>query len=156
MTGARPDGPGSRPSDGAQEVSTLTGFDPSRFEYRFSIDGENERHDWIVTGEHGAINIWAENRAGAGDYGRYWIGGIEGHAKKAADYQDAATPSQELCWLLLAPCWHDGSSLQFSELIELPQPTGKPMGDNVLDRLRPTLRDRYRLWLVREDEEQPA
>jgi hypothetical protein len=32
-----------------------------RFEYRFQVASYNgERHDWILVGDVGAINIWAE------------------------------------------------------------------------------------------------
>jgi hypothetical protein len=127
-----------------------SGFDPARFEYRFSIKDGHERHDWIASGEFGAINIWAEpSTPGFGDR---WYGGIEGHAKSPADYQDAEKPTHNLCWLLLGPCWHDGSSLQFSEEVEprLPWPTGNAMSGDVLADLRPLLRRRYRSWLAEE------
>jgi hypothetical protein len=145
---------GFRPTDGAASVSTAdaasipNAFDPSCFEYRFSIRDGRERHDWIASGEYGAIGIWAEPSTPG--YGERWYGGVEGHSRTPAEYQDAAKPSQELCWLLLAPCWHDGSSLQFSEQVEhrLPWPTGNAMSGDVLEELRPLLRRRYRDWLA--------
>jgi hypothetical protein len=133
---------------GPEEVSALTGFDPSRFEYRFSVRDGHERHDWIASGGHGAINIWAEPHS-TRSYGERWFGGIECHSPKPLYESDNDKPHHELCWLLLKPCWHDGSSLQFSEQVEerLPEPRGMPISGHILEQLRPLLRSRYRTWL---------
>jgi hypothetical protein len=122
-----------------------------RFEYRFQVASYNgERHDWILVGDAGAINIWAEPSSATSFDGRRWFGGIEGHSKAPAEYQKADKPSQELCWLLLAPCWHDGSSLQFSEEVAplLPDPSGAPLPEFICQRLMSILQHRYRSWFA--------
>ena len=133
-------------SDGAASVSTLTGFDPSRFEYRFSIGDGRERHDWIAAGKLGAINIWAEPTSSSFRDDN-WFGGIECHSAQPLEYEGG---HHERCWLLDAECWHDGSSLQFSEQVEgrLPLPCGEPIAAYIFEKLKPLLRSRYRTWLA--------
>jgi hypothetical protein len=101
---------------------------------------------WSLRGERGGIhvNAWPSSTP---SFGCEWSGGIEGHSPVPREY-DRGTPSHEHCWLLGGPCWHDGSSLQFSEQIApyLPNP-GEPLDeDNHLDVLRVMLR-RYDCWL---------
>jgi hypothetical protein len=51
-------------------------------------------------------------------WGEVYYGGVEVHSPKPMyDFGDGK-PHHENCWLLKAPCWHDGSSLYFSENIE--------------------------------------
>lgn len=78
--------------------------------------GDITRHMWTLVGENGGIHIWAEPTSDA-FRGEQFYGGIETHSKKRVYDWDAA-PSHEDCWLLGCPCWHDGSSLYFSERIE--------------------------------------
>lgn len=132
-------------SDQAPSGLAPTGFDPLRFEYRFSIKEKRERHDWIVAGKLGAINIWAEPTTSS-YRGEHWFGGIECHRAQPFEYNSG---HHEHCWLLDAECWHDGSSLQFSEQVEhrLPPPSGRPIDGSLLDQLSPLLTSRYRTWL---------
>jgi hypothetical protein len=117
-----------------------------RFEYRFYLSGERERHDWIIAGALGAINIWAEPSV-TRFAGERWFGGIECHSAKRPE---CAGGHHEHCWLLNAECWHDGSSLQFSEEVEraLPAPCGQPIDATTLEELKPLLISRYRTWLT--------
>lgn len=121
----------------------------ARYEYRFSLRNGRERHDWCLIGDEGAINIWAEPTASAWRDER-WFGGIEGHSATPLDYSGG---HHEHCWLLGKECWHDGSSLQFSEQVEpfLPEPVGRSMAATVGDNLLPILRSRYRSWLCDSD-----
>jgi hypothetical protein len=98
----------------------------TRFEYRFSLRNGRERHDWSLIGEQGAVDVWAEPSPPG--YGDRWFGGIELHFAKRPKHLSARA-KHKLCWLLLKPCYHDGSSLAFSEGVApyLPDPTGKPM-----------------------------
>lgn len=43
--------------------------------------------------------------------------GLEIHYRNCPDYMNPKEPSQEHCWLLDAPCWHDGSSLYACEFV---------------------------------------
>ena len=37
-------------------------------------------------------------------------GGIEYHYREPPEHMQDEAPSHDHCWLLKAPCWHDGSS----------------------------------------------
>jgi hypothetical protein len=80
---------------------------------------ENDRHIWSVVGPAGGVHIWAAPspwKPGDRFYGQeMFYGGIEVHSRTPM-YGDHA--SQDECWLIGGPCWHDGSSLYFSESIE--------------------------------------
>lgn len=78
------------------------------------ITGEPEGRLWIwgVAGPSGGVHIWAQ-QSGSLDFDPYY-GGVEIHRATQGEYDDK-TPSQQHCWLLEGPCWHDGSSLFFSE-----------------------------------------
>ena len=145
-SGRAPSGQALVASDEAPAGLHPSGFDPSRCEYRFSISEGRERHDWIISGSLGAINIWAEPSPSSFRDER-WFGGIECHSAAPLEY---AGGHHERCWLLNAECWHDGSSLQFSEQVEfrLPPPCGKPIAGDMLSELTPLLRSRYRSWLA--------
>lgn len=75
----------------------------------------HQQHTWTAVGEHGAIHVWAvpSGDYGASPYRERFYGGIEVHSLTGE-----GEPSHSACWLLNAPCWHDGSSLFFSENIE--------------------------------------
>lgn len=67
----------------------------------------------------GAVSIWASPRPD--DYhssfrDEKWFGGVEVHYEKQPKYSNKSEPSQPACMSLLGlPCWHDGSSLLFTE-----------------------------------------
>ena len=86
------------------------------------------RYDWIRWESTGAIQAWAEfvpNMVGRSCCGSLWIGGIECHAASGE-----GDPSHEQCWVLGKSCWHDGSSLQFSEEIEQFLPDSPDLTDS--------------------------
>lgn len=149
--------PGSRPTDEAGQsalpVSTAdaasipNAVEPV-FQYRFSerrrSDGsKSERHDWCLIHKSGAINIWAEPYSREAGFGERWFGGVECHWASPPSCLRSDKPSQEHCWLINRPCWHDGSSLFFSERIEphLPDPNGRQMDGSANDLMQFHLRD---------------
>lgn len=82
-------------------------------------EGEVKRHMWTLVGPNGAVHIWAEPAPDAMSWGDKYFGGVEIHSPKRLYKSDwAAEPLHAECWLLKCPCWHDGSSLYFSERIE--------------------------------------
>lgn len=88
------------------------------FDYIAPKDGVT-RHMWTAKGENGAVHVWAEPHTADLGWGEKFYGGIEIHSPKRLYESDwAAEPSHVDCWLLNGPCWHDGSSLYFSEKIE--------------------------------------
>ncbi len=88
-----------------------------RNKYEFSMEIHNPRHVWSVIGRHLAIHLHISdlgNLLGKEACDRY-SGGIEIHYRQPPDYMKDDAPSNDRCWLLKAPCWHDGSSLQVTE-----------------------------------------
>lgn len=86
------------------------------WEYRLSLrSGRYPVHTWILSGERGAIH--AHCTRDISNYRQEWLGGIECHYAEPPDYMRDKEPSHELCWLIHKPCWHDGTSLGFSEQI---------------------------------------
>lgn len=88
-----------------------------RSKYEFSIEIGHPHHVWTVVGRHLAIhlNITDYGEDHAKKYGERYSGGIEIHYRQPPEYMKDDAPSQDHCWLLKAPCWHDGSSLQVTE-----------------------------------------
>lgn len=80
-----------------------------KYEYaNNSIRGEV--HTWTVIGPLGGLHLhihkYKDNE---------YTGGLEIHRRQPSQYQQDDAPSQDQCWLLHCPCWHDGSSLIASE-----------------------------------------
>lgn len=76
---------------------------------------EKGRHIWSVSGPGGGIHVWASHLDGdAAFWGSNWIGGVEVHSR--VPMYEGQAPHDE-CWLIGGKCFHDGSSLYFSENI---------------------------------------
>lgn len=97
----------------------------------------NERL-WSCVGPELGIHIWIA-KSEVPLLGREYYGGLEMHYRAAPDYMRESPPSQKMCWLLEAPCWHDGTSLYASEVII---PFWKLDPDND-ERMFEFLRDEY-------------
>ena len=88
---------------------------------------DEPHHTWFIKGAGGGVHIWAR-QAKITNRPTEWIGGVECHWSECpSDYSGwfkPDAPSQPDCWLLDGPCWHDGTSLYFSESIapRLPHP----------------------------------
>ena len=77
------------------------------------------QHTWWIKGVGGGVHIWAR-RAPSEGWPTEWIGGVEVHhasCPESSGWFKPDEPSQTACWLLEGPCWHDGTSLYFSERI---------------------------------------
>lgn len=103
-----------------------------RYEYRYVPFGEGPQvtHLWSVVGDEGGLHISITDTADENktSFGRFY-GGLECHYRKRPDYvRDETPPDHENCWLIHAPCWHDGTSLYASEVI-IPYWQGEP-GNN--------------------------
>lgn len=116
------------------------------FAYKVYTRGSRQEHQWSLVGERGGIHVDAWLAADS-LYGERWLGGIEGHSPTRRDY-DSEKPSHEHCWLIQGPCWHDGSSLQFSEQIAPYLPMrGEAMTNLEHEEVLRTMRSRYLSWL---------
>lgn len=116
------------------------------WQYKTTVRGGRDTHTWCLNGPRGGIHVDAwEAPMSFGD--ERWMGGIEGHSPTPREY-DSAAPSHEHCWLLQGPCWHDGSSLQFSEQIApyLTHP-GKPFPESDHLHVLCVMMSRYNQWL---------
>ena len=85
------------------------------WKYEVVLRAGRPEHIWCLIGDAGAIHIHAS--LSEWDGRKEWIGGIECHFASAQDYMDPEKPSHDHCWLLGKPCWHDGTSLGFSEQV---------------------------------------
>lgn len=78
-----------------------------KLEYRLTLGGPGPcLHQYIAIGAAGAVQLVIREY----DDGEC-SAGLEIHYREAPDYMRGKAPSQERCWLLESPCWHDGSSL---------------------------------------------
>lgn len=71
---------------------------------------------WACIGPEFAMHIHITDRGAEDQFSRYY-GGLEFHYRTAPDYLSDKAPSHTDCWLLKAPCWHDGTSVYASEVI---------------------------------------
>ncbi|TDQ63605.1 hypothetical protein ATL17_1612 [Maritalea mobilis] len=115
---------------------------------------EGNRHIWFAKSELGGVHIWAieQDKDWRDRWGERFLGGIEIHSPKPL-YGDCQA-SHDDCWLLNAPCWHDGSSLQFSEQIE---PVMRHCDDirEMDDYIIGTCIERYRYQFDHDEQPQP-
>lgn len=74
-------------------------------------------HRWSIADEkNGALEFWYREREGDMDYP---CAGLEAHYRKPPNYMNDKKASHEVCQILCAPCWHDGSSLAGSDFYEV-------------------------------------
>jgi hypothetical protein len=70
-------------------------------------------HAWSMVGAKGAVHLHITDYGEK--YGTQYSGGIETHWRSPPECMQDQPPSQDTCWLLHCPCWHDGSALQVTE-----------------------------------------
>ena len=88
-----------------------------RCKYEFTAEF-SERHTWSIVGRHLGIHLHITDLSkmpGVDLDGRL-SGGVEYHFRQPPEHMKDEAPSQDRCWLLKAPCWHDGSSMQVSDV----------------------------------------
>lgn len=96
-------------------------------EYRYEVTEQDEngtplrtkRHDWVLVGPEGAVNIWAVENCDElrSLLGRDFYGGVEIHHRVTPRYRRGEDPDHTDCELLGGVCWHNGSSLYFQRSI---------------------------------------
>lgn len=87
-----------------------------RKEYKMNFPyGDKPHHTWSIIGAHGAKHLHISS------YGKddnvNFSGGLETHWRNPPEYMAEDAPSQDKCWLLGQPCWHDGTSSYVSDKI---------------------------------------
>ena len=87
-----------------------------RYKYEYSRRFGQPFHVWSAVGARGGAHLhitdYGEEHEAKG--GARHSGGIEFHSRVPMPGVDRP-PDCDDCWLLHAPCWHDGSSLAASE-----------------------------------------
>jgi len=110
--------------------------------YQAVYRGGRITHLWSLADKTGGIHISANVMEWTSG-GRDWIGGCETHYAAPPDYMKADKPSHEHCWVLGGPCWHDGSSLYFSENVA-------PMLPNAWDSNPNDMKTRHHEYVLSE------
>lgn len=108
-------------------------------------------HTWVLKGEKGAVHIHAFLvKEITGDNSWDWLGGIEMH--KPVPDEEA---NHKHCYILGGPCYHDGSSLQFSEQVAPRLPHSKSENPHDMEYAHQMvyniLMDRYNSWFGEDD-----
>ena len=108
--------PQNCPSSGPRDPY-MTAPRDFRCRYTYQIDYGHPRHIWVVIGAKGALHLHISDlrEALTQSGGPRYTGGIEMHYRQPPRYLAHTPPSQDQCWILHGPCWHDGSSLQAEE-----------------------------------------
>lgn len=88
-----------------------------RSKYEFSMQFGHAYHVWSVVARHIGmhLHICDYGETDEKKLGERYSGGIEIHYRQPPDYMKDEAPSNDNCWLLKAPCWHDGSSMQVTD-----------------------------------------
>jgi hypothetical protein len=87
-----------------------------KFKYEYTNDFGTPRHTWSLVGAKGGLHLHISELKTAQFEDEKYSGGIEIHYRYPPEYRENDAPSHNNCWLLGCPCWHDGSSLQVSEI----------------------------------------
>lgn len=87
--------------------------------YKLEYDLGRWRHNYVIETSWGALELHVhemdeETKKRHPDLSEP-TGGIECHYRAPPGYMADRPPSHNRCWILDAPCWHDGSSLAASE-----------------------------------------
>lgn len=106
--------------------------------------GEQGRHIWTLKGPNGAIHVWAAEHSKdlASRFSERYYGGVETHSPTQL-YGSDTQSSHENCWLLGGPCYHDGTSLYFSENIAPILPSKPPFSDGVVEYINAVMLNFY-------------
>ena len=86
--------------------------------YRYSMEqvffAGSWRYNYKLVGRHGGMNLHISGPHHY-DSADHWSAGLETHYRQPPRYMCDQPPSQDECWLLKCPCWHDGTSLYAQE-----------------------------------------
>jgi len=116
-----------------------------RNEYKYCTPFGSPKHIWTCVGRHGAVHLHISDLGD--DYAKKgherFSAGLEFHHRKPPHYLKDDAPSQDWCWLIGAPCWHDGTSLYAHETL-VPFWTIAPHDhERMLARLESEYKDRF-------------
>ena len=88
---------------------------PRRYRYQYRMDDYygQWRYTYCLVGRWGAVHLHISEHGDQGAVQR--SAGLETHYRQPPRHMDDRPPSQDECWLLRAPCWHDGTTLYAEE-----------------------------------------
>jgi len=88
-----------------------------RTKYTYDKGHGYPRHTWEAIGGLIAMHLHITDLGEQHEakYGKRYDGGLEIHYRQPPEYRRLDAPDHDDCWLLHAPCWHDGSSLIVDE-----------------------------------------
>lgn len=86
------------------------------YQYHAVMRAGRVTHQWCLSSKLGGVHVHGWRTSYADAYRPEWMGGIEVHLPHRGEH-GSEQPSHEHCWLLDGPCWHDGTSLGFSEQV---------------------------------------
>lgn len=116
------------------------------YAYQRQDQGGRITHMWTLKGPLGGVHIWArpEDAEWAEKWGKYYCGGVERHSPRPVyDWEKQDEPHHADCFLLGGPCWHDGTSLYFSERIAPMLERKEPFSAGTVAFLHSVLHDFY-------------
>lgn len=89
-----------------------------RYQYRLNLGSGSRTHSYELIGKYGGVQLRiTEYRVGAP------CGDIEIHYRNPRQ-DDHRPPTHDACWLIKAPCWHDGSTLWTTTWVPLWEDAG--------------------------------
>ena len=88
---------------------------PDKYRYRYREEWsrwESIEKNWELIGQKGGLHLHVSDYGTAPDrrMSEQFYAGLEVHYRAPPPGTDRA-PDHNHCWLLEAPCWHDGSSM---------------------------------------------
>ena len=86
-----------------------------RYTYKLHLFAGYWNHDYQLVGRHGGLNLHITDMGDNTIGGERYSTGLEYHYREPPDHMTDQPPSQDECWLLKQPCWHDGTSLYARE-----------------------------------------
>lgn len=84
-----------------------------RYAFRCHLAAGTWRYGWEIVGAKGGVSLHISGPH-VYDNTDHWDAGLEYHSRTPRG-SDKSPPSHDECWLLHAPCWHDGTSLYARE-----------------------------------------
>jgi len=99
-----------------------TDLNKIRCEYKLFLRFGAWEHQWSVKDDEFGIHLHITDYRESDNATMKKLepsGGLEIHYRTPPEGMKGQAPSQDDCWLLRTPCWHDGSSLSAAEFFDV-------------------------------------
>ena len=123
-----------------------------RCKYEYCNRFGHPNHTYTCIGRHGAVHFHISDFGAEWEktHGQRFGAGLEIHYREPPPHMADYAPSQDKCWLIGCPCWHDGTTMYAEETL---LPMWRP---NDHERMFRLMEHEYRLRFEKEDEEKAA